>query len=508
MAKLNRNMFNLSREVKMSTKFGQLTPCFVQEILPGDSIKVNTENFMRTAPMVYPVLHRVNVYIHYHFVPYRLLWDKWEDYITGGEDGTDTSVHPFINYDSTNVQDFKTGELADYLGFPVWDANGATPTVTGNVKINAMFFKAYIKIYNDWYRDQDLVPKKDFGFNLSGDQQTIWGQLAQLQNRPFEADYFTASRPSAQKGSPIRFGGATLNWLKTVDDSTTTGGQIIETRAPAGAHTGAANRGDGKELVPNILISDLRRANAIQQFQEAMQRGGGRMIEYLKQIWNVKSNDGRLQNAEFLGGGKQPVTISEVLSSTNTNVAGSGTDSVVGDLYGHGISVGNKNHFSRSFDEYGVVIGLMSVLPRTGYAEGLHKSWRRVGGKFTYPVPHLAHIGEEAVLNEELFFEHTAPGTAVQIGEFGYQDRYADWKYACDTVRGDMRFDLNRWHLNREINAVVNLNQAFVECNPATQNHNRIFNVTDPTKDVFWCQLYHKVDAIRKLPYTGVPELS
>ena len=513
MAKLNRNMFNLSHEVKMSTKFGLLTPFICKPILPGDSFRVNSEVMARMAPMVFPVMHRVNLYVHYFYVPYRLLWDKFEDWVSGGEDGLQQPTFPYVKYNSANINDFKTGTLADYLGFPVWDRTKTAPAVGANsLEINAMPFKAYQKIYNDWFRDQDLVTKNQVGSNIDGDQQTIHANLVKLQNRPFEPDYFTTARPNAQKGNVVNYLGQRERWLQTQsgDFPPISAGNDILRFVDSGSSTSRVRHSEGSTGYVNLYgtINDLRRANSIQQFQEAMQRTGGRFIEYLKGIWQVRSSDARLQNAEYLGGNKQPLTISEVLSGTNTTAAGGGADSVVGDLYGHGISIGNKNGFSRSFEEHGILMGIVSIIPRTGYNEGLKRWWARIGDKFEIPVPHLANIGEQALENRELWFDHTDPNSTAMQNTFGYQDRYGDYKYACDEARGDMRFQLDRWHLTRQINASINLNQNFVECSADRENINRIFNVTDPTLDTFWLQIYNKIDAVRKLPYTAIPELS
>lgn len=501
---MKRNNFDLSCEKKLSTQFGRLTPILVEEVLPGDSFKVNTEIMVRLAPMLFPVMHRVNAYVHYFYIPNRLLWDNWEDFITGGDDGTASPDAPYITYNSSNVQDFKTGTLADFLGFPAWDRNGATPTVTGSRTLNALVFKAYQKVYNDWYRDIDLESEIDIGYSLDGDNNSVHAQLTSLRQRAWEKDYFTSCRPTASKGPAVNALGNRNKWLTPVDGSTPVVNQALETGAVEGVYTAPRSDVTSIEFLLYQTVNDLRRANAIQEYLDVLQRYGSRYIEYLKGVFHVRSSDHRLQRAEYLGGGRTPISISEVLATAETTA---GNNTQPGELFGHGIGVGNGNNFKANFEEHGFVMGILSIIPRSGYDEGLHRMWTRLD-RYSYALPQLANIGEQNVNNRELFFRHDAPGNTSQTDTFGYQQRYAEYKFPSGgNVAGDMRFQFDTWHLNRSILAELNLNSNFVICDVTRDDLNRIFNVTDETDDPFWVMIYNKVSAIRPLPYVSIPDL-
>lgn len=495
MSRPRHNKFDLSHERKMSMQMGVLTPIMLQEILPGDRFRVNTEVFMRMAPMLAPIMHRVNVFTHYFFVPNRILWDEWEEFITGGEDGTSAPVAPFMT--TTQMESggwLQKGTVADYFGLPI--VTGAAPTSPTN--INALPFRAYQQIYNDYYRDQNLTAKIDFS-KASG-QVAAGAETARHcagRIRCWEKDYFTSALPFAQRGAEVgvpitddtsqitqAYEAATGNLYPTGEDVVIGApGQVVGS-VSGGMHLGA----DGHM----INVNELRRTVRLQMWLEKMARGGARYVEQTLMQWGVKSSDARLQRAEYLGGGKTPVSIAEVLSTFQD-----GTGEPQGNMAGHGVSTGRTNGFKRSFEEHGFVIGIMSVLPKTAYQQGIHKMFSRAD-KLDYAWPDFAHLGEQEILNKELYYTETS---LLPDGTFGYTPRYSEYKYGCSTVHGEFRDTLSFWHMGRIFTAAPTLNEDFVTSDPTT----RIFAVTQ--NEHLYVHLYNKVDALRMLPYYGTPSL-
>ena len=361
MSKPKMSGFDKSHERKMSFNMGELVPCFMDEVVPGDRFKVNTEIMLRFAPMIAPVMHRVNVYVHYFFVPNRIVWDEWEDFITGGRLGTSSPTMPTINWGGGTGTGYQEGSLGDYLGLPVTDGTvQAAP-----INVCALPFRAYQKIYNDFYRDQTQEDEVDY---------TVTNQAFVLRQRAWEKDYFTSATPWTQRGTspsiPLE-GSASLTYRDAADlvkeglGTPAAGGSVdidnetseAHLRDSAGDELQIRNLDDVDVSSAGVDVNELRKTTAIQRWLEKQARGGGRYIETILSHFGVSSSDKRLQRAEYLGGGRQPVIISEVLNTSAT------ATEPQGNMAGHGVSVGNINHFSSRFEEHGYVFGIMSVFP-------------------------------------------------------------------------------------------------------------------------------------------------
>nr|QJB18798.1 MAG: major capsid protein [Microvirus sp.] len=492
--KPKRNSFDLTHDVKLSASMGNLTPILTMECVPGDKFNIGCESLIRFAPLIAPVMHRMDVTMHYFFVPNRILWDNWEKFITDANSGI---VAPYLEYfDNASFYPASIRKAIDYFGVP------PIPTAGTSTDINALPFAAYQCIYNEFYRDQNLVAPINYKL-ADGDNTTDIARVAELcslRKRAWEHDYFTASLPFAQKGAAVDIPLGQINAEGAVYVNNATAGTLLDgtpydinvsnnttTVTPANEMFAVINDGT---LEPTS-INDLRRAFRLQEWLEKNARGGTRYIESILSHFGVKSSDARLQRPEYITGVKSPVIISEVLNTT-------GEDGGLpqGTMAGHGIAVSSGKSGSYYCEEHGFIIGIMSILPKTAYQQGIPKQFLKKD-TLDYYFPSFANIGEQEVKNIELFAY-----TATAEDTFGYVPRYAEYKYMPSRVAGDFRTILAYWHLGRIFDTQPALNQTFIECNP--ENTTRIFAVEDGTDPLF-CHVLNKIQAVRPMPKFGTP---
>lgn len=502
-ARPKSNAFNLSHERKFSMKMGDLVPILCEEIIPGDKWQCNTEVLMRLAPMVAPIMHRVNVFTHFFFVPNRIIWDDWEDFITGGEDGTEEPVMPYREFTSGWSSYFGEGKLLDYLGF-----SAEVPTST--VRINTLPLKAYQTIYNEYYRDQNIQTALTIDKTSGADTTSIVG-LTAIRKRAWEKDYFTSALPWTQRGGDVNLPLSGTAPVRTEPEN----GVIYEVSGGGNPATGAVSLNASDELTdsasneiePTNLVADvdqvtlgtieeLRRATKLQQWLERNARGGSRYIEQILVHFGVLSSDARLQRPEFLGGGKTPIVISEVLQTSSTDL-----ETPQGNMAGHALAVGNSHKFTKKFEEHGYIIGIMSVLPKTAYQQGTRKHLFK-DDKFDYFWPEFSQLGEQPVLQGELYDDYV---TANRTGTFGYQSRYAEYKYIPSSVHGTFKGNQSFWHMGRIFDTAPQLNEEFIQAD-TTDINERAFAAGD-TEDQLWVQVYHNIKAIRPIPKINNPSL-
>lgn len=493
---MKRNKFSLSAYKLLTGDMGELLPIGLTEVLPGDSIQCATSALIRVSPLLAPVMHPVHVRIHHWFVPHRLVWEDWEDFITGGPDGEDASVAPTISFPGGVA----IGSLADYYGIPP-GFGALTPS--------ALPFRGYNLIWNEWYRDQDLQTELAISKASGADATTATA----LQNVAWEKDYFTSARPWAQKGPEVTIPiGATAPVLGIAaangiafNSAVSGGGKQSDGSAASGSNWRQTNtadalwvQGDNATDVPNIYadltdatavsINELREAFALQRFAEARARYGSRYTEYLRYL-GVRSSDARLQRPEYLGGGKQTIQFSEVLQ-TGVTTDGDDTEGV-GNLKGHGIAALRSNRFRRFFEEHGFVHSFISVRPRTMYAQGLARHWSRTT-KEDYFQRELQHIGQQEILKKEIYC-----GVGDLDAVWGYQDRYDEYRRSESTISGEFRDTLDFWHQARIFGAAPTLNADFVKSNP-TKRINAV-----QTEDTLWIMAQHSMQARRLLSRSG-----
>lgn len=506
---MKRSKFSLSNYKLLSCKMGQLIPVTWFEALPGDTIQQATSALVRCAPLVTPVMHPVVVRFHHWFVPNRLLWANWQNYITGGPDGLNASLHPYINSNTlagASGNNAGVSTLSDYLGAPTAGLAAAT-------KLNALPWRAYAMIWNEFYRDEDLQTALTINTGDGADATTSTA----LQNCSWEKDYLTSSRPWAVKGATVtmplgtsapvtRVNNAANPMLVKVAGSNTN----VTAGAPSVNASGQfiSNTSQLANLDPQgSLIADLtgvtgvdintvRHAFALQRFEEARARYGSRYTEYLRYL-GIRSSDARLQRPEYLGGGKNTIQFSEVLQTGGTST---GAATGVGTMAGHGIAAMRTNRYRRFFEEHGIVITLMSVRPKTMYTQRVKRAFIRgidsafvgtTGTKEDYWQRELQHIGQQGINGLE------ADPQTLQSVIFGYQDRYDEYRREESSIAGQFRTTLNNWHLSRDFGSAPALNSTFVSSVP-TQ---RVF--ADTSNDNLYVMARHNIQARRLLSREG-----
>lgn len=531
--KPSRSTFNLSHEKRISSRIGRLTPVLITETMPNDTFHGATEVLVKLAPMIAPIYHRLNLYVHYFFVPNRLLWKDWETFITGGRLGAAVTAPPVPpRFDiaaalgwGENLLD--KGSIADYLGVPpIVDADAFWETHT----LDAMPFAAVYRCWFDYYRDRNFTPDENSITNqlvlplASGDiGEDLLQDLLGPRIRCWEHDYFTSALPFTQRGAEVLM---PLSGSGTVTYNTAN--RFMQSDGGGAGAGGALGLGSGLEqgmpkdasgeLVyldniqsvdidsSDVSINDLRRAIRLQEWLERNALAGSRYNESIMAHFGRKTSDSRLQRAEYLGGGKAVIQISEVMT-TAFSVDDSVEPAVVmppGNPVGRGSSYSNTNSFTYNCEEHGFIVGILSVMPTSGYMQGLPRMFQNRNTFLEYPWPSFAHLGEQEVFDNEIYMDVTSlPADRTNQPLFGYQSRYADWKYIPSSCHGDFRQSLDFWHLTRKFASTPNLDAQFVTFEDELQD--RVFNVSDV--DTLWMYVYNKMNVKRSLPYFGTPML-
>lgn len=549
-ANIPRSRFAMPHSLKTTVESGELVPIFVQEVLPGDTHSIDCTTFGRLATPITPFMDDVVQEVFFFFVPNRLVWDNWEKFC--GErknpgDSIDYLVPQVRTTDAEGKNLAKVGTLWDYFGLPVV---GSTAEITPDSVLyaDALAFRAYNLIYNEWFRDENLqesveVPLGDDVSDLS---------LFPIRRRGKRHDYFSASLPWPQKGPGVELPLGTVAPLSLYNTSGTSasldglysksmdfvngtyqasnliyargfqeGASAGETQTFSMANAWSSTKVLGVDLtdVTAVTINSLREAFQIQGLLERDAVGGTRYTEILRAHFGCISPDARLQRPEFLGGFSQPVIVNPVVQNSSTNET-----TPQGNLAGYGVVGSSRHGFTKSFVEHGVIIGLVNFRADLSYQQGINRMWsRRTRYDFFWPA--LAHLGEQAVLNKEIYTQGSSANSPDDFYNeetdnndvFGYQERYAEYRYKQSMITGKMRSyngesdwtadqgkfeSLDYWHLAQNFENLPRLNAEFIEENPPLD---RVIAV--PSEPQFLLDCHFNLVSVRPIPVYATPAL-
>ena len=553
-AQIQRSVFNRSHDYKTTFDSGYLVPFYVDEVLPGDSFKLNCSLFCRLATPIVPFMDNLYLETFFFFVPNRLVWKHWEQFM-GQQDNPGDSTDYLIPQIVSGNSGFSVGSVADYFGLP---------TGVKNISVSALPFRAYQLIFNDWFRDENLqdrvggwAPSSAHKDDPIGDWNAANSAGLTLLRRNKYHDYFTSALPWPQKGDAVdvNFGvGGAVSWasesfhLSATKLSTTqaqatisnpkklafiephwsfhndSSGSGFTASAPTTDSKLVGYQGDvsyvqNSDVIPSspkvspssidlpylqfvgqtgagLTINDLRQAFQVQKLLERDARGGTRYTEILRSHFGVVSPDARLQRPEYLGGSSTRILMNSVAQTAATNDV-----TPQANLSAFGLFGDSFHGFSKSFVEHGYIIGLVNVRADLSYQQGVNRMWSRKS-RLDFYFPVLAHLGEQAILNKEIY----AQGTAADDQVFGYQERFAEYRYSPSVITGKMRSTdpqtLDIWHLAQKFDSLPTLSRQFIQDNPPVS---RVVAVQSEPQ--FILDAWFDLKCIRPMPVYSVPGL-
>ena len=504
-----RSRFDTDQTYKTTFDSGYLVPVYIDEVLPGDDFQLDMTAFTRLTTPLYPVMDNMYLESFFFFVPNRLVWDNWRKMMgeqTNPGDSTDFTV-PQI---TSPTNGYLVNSLEDYFGLPTVGQLTAGNTVTHS----AMWQRAYNLIYNEWFRDENLQNSVTVNKDNGPESFTNFTLLRRGKRK----DYFTSCLPWPQKGNAATLPLGTAAQIKFTPSgvsTSTTGAINSATGALWGLTTGVLNTtsyftsGVATPVSPMYAdlstataatINQLRTSFAVQRLLERDSRGGTRYTEIIRSHFGVTSPDARLQRPEYLGGGTTPVNFNPIAQTSGTAATGA----PLGTLGAMAVSLAHGHKFRSAFVEHGMIIGLVSVRADLSYQQGLHKMFSRKT-RYDYYFPAFAHLGEQAVLNKEIYI---TGNSTYDDAVFGYQERWAEYRYKPSRITGLFRSTasgtLDGWHLSQKFTSLPTLNSTFISDTPPVD---RILAVSSSIGKQFYFDAYFTVRMSRPLPMYSVPGL-